>query len=71
MENKNPDFVKIICPHVVQLHGFGMGEVAPVIRREVNIPDDNGFEIYVHSPRFNRSIFLGTTEYEPIKQEQL
>lgn len=71
MATQNPDFVKIKCPQTAELHGFSVGETVAVMNRTIHSADKNGYDIFVHSPRFNRSVWLSSAEYELVKEKEV
>lgn len=65
LPDRNPDKVRITCPLFASLHGYSVGDVADTSRQYMRpqCRDVNGFEIWVHSIRFNRSVWLSSAEY--------
>lgn len=65
-DKQNPDNIIVIAPEQCEIHGWPVGSAQPVTRRMIEVADANGYDIYIHSFRHNRSIKLFSNEYELI-----
>lgn len=66
----NPDYVIVTCEEQCRIHGWALNEPIATMRRKVELPDKKGYDIYVHSIKYNRSVKLGSKEYELIGDKQ-
>ena len=61
---QNPDQVIITSATQAEIHGWKVGNTYPTVAHAIEVPDVNGYQIYVHSVLYNRSVSLSTTEYK-------
>jgi hypothetical protein len=67
-KERNPPTVKITAAQLCEVHGWVPRHEYPVLNRPINVPDVNGYEIWVESSRDKRPVWLAPNEYELISQ---
>jgi hypothetical protein len=72
LPKRNPPHVRVICDKYLEIvHGFTNGMVVATVEPEIGARDNNGLDIWVHSPNQQRDVWLSSNHYELLKPEEV